>query len=157
LCAGSLIFPVFALLEYLETHTWPWQDEGFVWPWEALLWSGTVYIDDTFGDSVAAYRNSYIESSPTVRGSEKEVVGVANEGDSTTMAVEDASTTTKDSSKRPEMIIPPTPFLPRGLRPVHLPPPVIHHSGLLGESPMLNRFKQFSGNSKMQNNKKEEY
>lgn len=116
-----------------------------------------MYSDDTFGDSVATYRNSYIEPSPTVGGSEKEVGGVADEGESTTMAVEDASATTKDSPKRPQLIIPPTPFLPRGLRPVHLPPPVIHHSGLLGESPMLNRFKQFSGNSKMQSNKEEEY
>jgi hypothetical protein len=45
-----------------------------------------------------------------------------------------------------EIVIPPTPFLPRGLRPVNRLLPSVHHSGLLGESPMPGRFKHLSGN-----------
>lgn len=53
-----------------------------------------------------------------------------------------------------DVVIPPTPLLPGGLRPaVDLQPPInaspaqIHRSGLLGESPMpTNKFKHFSGN-----------
>jgi hypothetical protein len=43
-----------------------------------------------------------------------------------------------------EMVIPPTPFLPPGLRPVNRLLPSVHHSGLLGESPMPGKFKHSS-------------
>lgn len=53
------------------------------------------------------------------------------------------------STNHPEtFIIPPTPFLPSGLRPISLPPPSPpreHHSGLLGASPVPPHFKHFSG------------
>ncbi|KAF1838428.1 hypothetical protein BDW02DRAFT_576347 [Decorospora gaudefroyi] len=53
LCAGALVFSVFALLEYVETRMWPWDDPGWVWPWEALLWGHTVYNDDGVRECVS--------------------------------------------------------------------------------------------------------
>jgi hypothetical protein len=92
-----------------------------VWPWQAVLWGNTVYGDgNEFGESVAAY-------------------------------VHPPDSNAEDGIAAPEPfagndpIIPPTPFLPGGLRPVQLPQ---HHSGLLGESPAPNRFKHFGGNGR---------
>lgn len=121
--AFALIFPAYALMEYADSHIWPWNGEGWVWPWEAILWSSTVYNDETPGDSVAIYKYTNITASPTI-----------------------GSTTPAVSPARPDIIIPPMPLLPRGLRPVHLPPLLTHHSGILGESPMPIKFKHFSGN-----------
>jgi hypothetical protein len=114
-------------MEYVENHTWPWDDEGFVWPWEAILWSGTMYSDETLGESVAVHNDMSITASPIV-----------------------SSTTPADSPARADIIIPPTPLLPRGLRPFHLPPPPTHCSGILGESPMPINFKHFSGHSDLE-------
>jgi hypothetical protein len=93
-----------------------------------------VYNDD-FGTSITEYmkspnRTPVSDSSPEVDG----------------WTIVDGSTT-PDPPPVDDPIIPPTPFLPGGLRPNHLllPQPV-HHSGLLGESPAPIKFKHFSGN-----------
>ncbi|KAL1799335.1 hypothetical protein ACET3X_003372 [Alternaria dauci] len=124
LFAFALFFSTYALMEYADDHTWFWNEEGFVWPWVGILWSLTVYNDETLSDSSTMHTvTSFPTSSPV------------------------ASTTPAGSPARPDIIIPPTPMLPRGLRPVHLPLPPTHHSGILGESPMAPMFKHFSGNS----------
>ncbi|EUC48121.1 hypothetical protein COCMIDRAFT_57578, partial [Bipolaris oryzae ATCC 44560] len=115
---GTIISLVVALSEYVETHTWPWEDDGFVWPWEALLWRGTIYNDEALDDSVAAHSGSYGVQVSRQVGTKKS----------------DCSEH-EQASKRPDMIIPPTNFLPGGLRQKHLSPPITHPSGLLGESP----------------------
>lgn len=150
-----LIFAAFALMEYTETHTWPWEDEGFVWPWQALLWSGTAYVDETMGESVAAYRNTNMMA-PSIRVGEAEEAANHKEtasfnySTSTMTASTIGSTTPAGSPARPDIVIPPTPLLLGGLRPIHLPPPPVHHSGLLGESPMPIKFKHFSGHPNLQ-------
>ncbi|EUC36399.1 hypothetical protein COCCADRAFT_55778, partial [Bipolaris zeicola 26-R-13] len=114
---GAIIFIVVALLEYVETHTWPWEDDGFVWPWEALLWGGTVYNDEEIDQSVMEHLGSFVaQVSPQV-GTKK------------------ASSSEHEQANNSHMIIPPTPFLSSGLRPTNLSPPIRHSSGLLGESP----------------------
>ncbi|ENI04684.1 hypothetical protein COCC4DRAFT_121584, partial [Bipolaris maydis ATCC 48331] len=110
---GTIIFLVVALLEYVETHTWPWEDEGFVWPWEALLWGGTVYNDEALEETVAEHSGSCVTQVSPQAGTKK--VGCSEHGQ--------------------DIIIPPTPFLPGELRPTSLSPPIRHCSGLLGESP----------------------
>ncbi|KAG9193514.1 hypothetical protein G6011_03549 [Alternaria panax] len=126
LCAFTLLFSTFALMEYADGHTWFWNEEGFVWPWVGILWSLTVYNDETLNDSEAAYDGTSITACPMP-----------------------GSTTPAGPPTPPKIIIPPTPLLPRGLRPVHLPPPLTHHSGILGESPMPTKFKHFSRHSNM--------
>ncbi|KAI4944912.1 hypothetical protein J4E91_008256 [Alternaria rosae] len=156
LCASMLIFAAFALMEYTETHTWPWEDEGFVWPWQALLWSGTAYVDETIGESVTAYRNTNMMA-PSIRvdgGDDAVKQDETTFGDDSTSSMAAStlgSTTQAGSPARAEIVIPPTPLLPGGLRPIHLPPPPVHHSGLLGESPMPVKFKHFSGHSNLEN------
>lgn len=127
LCASALLFSTYALMEYANDHTWFWNEEGFVWLWVGMLWSFTVYDDETLDDIVAVHNGTSITASPTV-----------------------VSTTPVGSPARHDIIIPPTPLLPRGLRPVHLPPPPTHHSGILGESPMPIKFKHFSGHSDLE-------
>jgi len=150
-CASALIFPALVLIEYEETHTWPWDDEGFVWPWQKWLWSGTVYNDETINESLASYRVDHFKSVASLFEEEEGEEGIVDFGRSGFEgkdAVEEPvqSTTPEGSPARPEVIIPPTPCLPGGLRPISLPPPPpTHSSGLLGESPAPIRFKHFSG------------
>lgn len=150
LCAGFLIFSAVVLQDFTETHRWPWHEDGGVWPWEALLWEGTVYGDD-FRDSTASFKDTTM--SPPAQ------THTSNEDDSTRKIRFSSPKTGKlnstevrkiggDSKSSPQapalayqtpFVIPPTPQLPLGLRPVHLPPPKhaqVHKSGLLGESPM---------------------
>ncbi|KAE8849660.1 hypothetical protein PTNB73_01329 [Pyrenophora teres f. teres] len=147
--AGVIIVTTFALLEYEETHTWPWNDEGFIWPWEKWLWSCTVYNDESIGDSVASYKDDYLKSVTSLfeeEGEQKEVsVDFGRSGFEGRDDVQEPvqSTTPDGSPARPDIIIPPTPCLPGGLRPTSLASPPTHSSGLLGESPAPIRFKNF--------------
>jgi hypothetical protein len=110
-------------MEYDETHTWPWEDDGWVWPWQAVLWGNTIYGDgEEFGESVTAYFHR-----PDINAEDGNAIAEPFAGD--------------------DPIIPPTPFLPGGLRPVQLERPQ-HHSGLLGESPAPIKFKHFSGDGR---------
>jgi hypothetical protein len=144
-------------MEYTETHAWPWEDEGFVWPWQALLWSGTAYVDETVADDVAAYRNLNMSSSSSHRvdgkgdASDQDDIASGNDGADTLATSTLNSATPAGSPARHDIIIPPTPLLPGGLRPIRLPPPPVHHSGLLGESPAPIKFKHFSGHSDLEN------
>ncbi|KAA8624530.1 hypothetical protein PtrSN002B_005757 [Pyrenophora tritici-repentis] len=151
LCICAIVFAAFALIEYDETHTWPWDDEGFVWPWQRWLWSCTVY-DESIGDSVASYKDDYLDSVTSLfeeEGEDKEIsvdFGKSGfEGRSDVQEPAQSTTTPDGSPARPDIdiIIPPTPCLPGGLRPNNLAPPPTHSSGLLGESPAPMRFKHF--------------
>ena len=141
-----------ALIDYEETHTWPWDDEGFVWPWQKWLWSGTVYNDEAISESLANYRVDYFKSVASLfeedgEEGEEGSVDFGRSGFEGRDVIEGQvqSTTPEGSPERPDIIIPPTPCLPGGLRPITLPPPLTHSSGLLGESPAPIRFKHFSG------------
>lgn len=116
------------MLEYIETHTWPWEDEGFVWPWEALLWGGTVYNNETLEESVAEHSEPCVaQVSPQV-GTKK--AGCSEHEQASNAAADRTAsfTTLEGFPERQGMIIPPTPFLPGGLRPTHISPPIRHSS-----------------------------
>jgi hypothetical protein len=133
-------------MEYDESHAWPWEDDGWVWPWEALLWSNTVYLGDDEVDlsaSMTEYMRANKPASDRV-GSPLRDDGGTEEGSWTVVSNKPSVET---STGNDDPIIPPTPFLPQGMRPVSLrPPQTMHHSGLLGESPAPPKFKHFSGN-----------
>ncbi|KAF1840243.1 uncharacterized protein K460DRAFT_410842 [Cucurbitaria berberidis CBS 394.84] len=115
LCAGLVIFVMIALMDFADTYTWPWDEDGWVWPWEALLWGRTVYADEL--------RESVALNVPPLPRADR---GEGNDSGVFSQAYQQP------------FIIPPTPHLPSGLRPVYLPPPE-HKSGLLGESPMTRK------------------
>lgn len=109
-----------------------------MWPWEALLWSSTVYYDETTDQSMAAYEDWH--DVPALQGPSLEMVRGWRQHEQTSPT---PSTTPEGSPARQLRTVAPTPFLLHGLRPLHLPPPPTHRSGLLGESPMSVQFKHF--------------
>jgi hypothetical protein len=156
LCAGLLIVGIVILQDFTETNKWPWQEEGWVWPWEALLWSQTVY---DFGASTYTSPDGFMSPLPSAASPVADTPTQLPNFDSqaskskggtpmSNIAGSNTSMPPPATIKQP-IIIPPTPQLPRGLRPIHLPPPTpadIHKSGLLGESPRAPpQFKHFSG------------
>lgn len=221
LCAGAVVFGLVALLDWCEDGKWMWQEEGWVWPWERLLWGASVGGFDgaastaetphpnrrggrsTLGPlgrhrhlgprveqvrfpdiidhsavipnpvappntpaavgrstvpsprqirTALAGPNSTLSPSPAVnfrefvRSSDLPLTYLSPASSGRSTATLTASPLSTPAGQ--PFIIPPTPFLPRGLRPIHLPPPTpaqIHQSGLLGESPQAPRFKHFSG------------
>ena len=156
LCVGLLTVGIIKLQDFIESNKWPWQDEGWVWPWEALLWSQTVY---DFGVSTYTSPDGITSPLPSATLPVTDTPlqqpnfnsSIANSQGATPMSnIADCSLSMPPPTimKQP-IIIPPTPQLPRGLRPIHLPPPTpadIHKSGLLGESPRAPpKFKHFRG------------
>jgi hypothetical protein len=135
-------------MAYEESHTWPWEDDGWVWPWEALLWSNTIYLGDDEVDlsaSVAGYMRANKPTSPRVDSPLRDESRTEDGGGT----VESNKPSVETPTGHDDPIIPPTPFLPQGMRPVSLrPPQTMHHSGLLGESPAPAsvKFKHFSEN-----------
>ncbi|KAI4937791.1 hypothetical protein J4E85_000227 [Alternaria conjuncta] len=127
LCASMLIFAAFALMEYTETHTWPWEDEGFVWPWQALLWSQTAYVDETMGESVAAYRNMNMMA-PSIRvdgGAEAVVLEETASWNDSTRSIADSTLGSTTPAARPL-----DPTSSSRLRPCYLvafDPSIFHH------------------------------
>lgn len=145
----------------METDTWPWDDDGFVWPWERWLWSRTVYNDEAVGESIASYTVDHLQSVALLfdeAGHEREGSvdfgrsGFEGRGDVGGLV---PSTTPEGSPARFDIIIPPTPCLPGGLRPIDLLVQPTHPSGLLGASPAPIRFKHF-GNFSVEESDEEE-
>ncbi|KAH7064293.1 hypothetical protein BKA63DRAFT_572209 [Paraphoma chrysanthemicola] len=164
LCAIALVLGILALQEYVETKKWPWQDEGWVWPWEAWLWGETVYdlgastTTDVNGVVSPARRAETFSlgtplrepSSYTPEGSPNYsslFTAVRHNTTPWSRTNDNISMPPPNASKQP-IIIPPTPQLPLGMRPIYISPPTpaqIHHSGLLGESPGPRALKNFNG------------
>jgi hypothetical protein len=115
-CAAVVFFGSLACLDFVEEYKWPWQEDGWVWPWEAWLWRETVYElgASTNSEPMSSYRSAFVSTSK----------------DYETMP--------------PPFIIPPTPFLPGGLRPKPFP---AHRSGIMGASPMPPKATHLSGNA----------
>ncbi|KAF2821719.1 hypothetical protein CC86DRAFT_410799 [Ophiobolus disseminans] len=121
LCASAIILAVVTLHDYIETKKWPWQEDGW----------NTAY---DFGASVSTAAPATLQR-----------VGFATPEASITPAARIGTVMPPPTARKQPIIIPPTPFLPPGLRPIHLPPPTPHPSGLLGASPEPRRFSHFSG------------
>ena len=91
-----------------------------MWPWEVLLWSSTVYNDETFGESTLACTHPHdVPTSSSQRaqldmlfGDHGQALSVASGGTE--------SSSIPETSEEQDIFIPPTPSLPRGLRPAHL-------------------------------------
>lgn len=150
LFASVIVLGGIVLLDFGERGKWPWQEEGWVWPWEKWLWQETAY-------DLGASTSSEVPPTPfpaptanTVRFDTPASTSTQTptHGSSPALAA-DTSTPTPTPEPQPQpLIIPPTPFLPPGLRPIHLQPPQqLHPSGLMGASPEPSRFKRFSGTS----------
>ena len=127
-----------------------------MWPWEALLWSATVYNDETFSESVTAYANSY--DKPATRSLRVRLQLMYRHGPAFDVATggSKSSSSPEASLEHDDMIIPPTPFLPRGLRPAHLPSPTQDWSGLLGPSPTPAQSKCMNGKPALECSEPEE-
>jgi hypothetical protein len=144
-CATLLVLGILALAAFIETNKWPWEEEGWVWPWEKWLWGGTV---GDFGASVRTLESPVPPTTPFIPKT-------SPSGLASTSLTQHNTRFTKSKNieipmppptalKRP-IIIPPTPQLPGGIRP--LPTPAqIHKSGIIGESPVPMKFKHFSDN-----------
>jgi hypothetical protein len=152
MCAMLLATSWLALLDYIETATWPWEQDGWVWPWQAWLWQDSVYGIDlgastsTRPDGPASPVSPATPLGLTFSSLPTSSISANNPGTTFNFPMPPPPTPTV---KQHTMLIPPTPQLPGGLRPIYLPPPTpaqIHHSGILGESPMPpTRFRHFSG------------
>lgn len=145
LCATLLVLGVLALAEFVETNRWPWEEEDWIWPWEKWLWGGTV---GDFGASVRTLESPVPPTTPFIPRTSPSRSTAASIAQSNTPII---NTNTFDISmppptvfKRP-IIIPPTPQLPGGMRPPPTPAQ-IHKSGIIGESPMPQKFRHFSSN-----------
>ena len=110
-----------------------------------------MYNDEAIGESTASCRVDHLQSVASLfdeKGAEREESvdfgrsGFEGRDDVGELVL---STTPEGSPARLDIIIPPTPCLPRGLRPIDLLAQPTHPSGLLGESPAPIRFKHFSG------------
>ncbi|USP77777.1 hypothetical protein yc1106_05051 [Curvularia clavata] len=145
--ACTFILAAFAVFEYEETHSWPWEDEGFVWPWEALLWSSTVYDDETFGESTLGC--TYPHDVPTSLALQARLdKAVGDHGRASRIASDGIiPSSIPGTSQKQDIVIPPTPFLLHQIGPAHLSSPIKHRSGLLGPSPMPARFQSTNGKS----------
>jgi hypothetical protein len=163
MCALFLAFGVVVMLDCIEMARWPWEQDGWVWPWQAWLWQRTAY---DFGASTSTQTDSFMSPLPPATSATKASPPAPTFGSptaQTTSSTPAKNATTFDFSMPPPasvkqtMVIPPTPQLPGGLCPVHLPPATpaqIHRSGILGESPMPPKFDHFSGNGFSKHNEK---
>jgi hypothetical protein len=131
-CVSAVIVAALAVLDLFETNEWPWEQEGWVWPWQVWLWNNTIYEFSTSTSTCADESSFYISSCAAENRT--------NGNDYATMTPPSQAT-----FKQP-FIIPPTPQLPGGLRPASLPSPTpeqVHKSGIIGESPMPDKFRHF--------------
>jgi hypothetical protein len=163
ICALCLAFGVVAMLDYIETARWPWEQDGWVWPWQVWLWQRTAY---DLGASTTTQTDGLMSPLPPATSATKASPPALTFGSptaQTTSSTPAENAITFDFSMPPPatvkqtMIIPPTPQLPRGLRPIHLPPATpaqVHKSGILGESPMPPKFEHFSGSGLSKHNEK---
>jgi len=117
LSSAAAAAALLALDDWLEDAVWPWHQPGWVWPWERWLWACAVGSEDPSEPSFLS------QTTPCARAHAAGAQVRAAPG-----APDDA------------LVIPPTPLLPRGMRSgmrvMADTPPVVHRSGLLGESPL---------------------
>ncbi|KAF1919391.1 hypothetical protein BDU57DRAFT_421678, partial [Ampelomyces quisqualis] len=155
LCATLLIFGVLATADFIETQKWPWQEDGWVWPWQAWLWQSTAYdLGASTNTWAPDLKSPPPATSPFAFQSSPPVMPSSSMNPSTQSSDTPVNKATRFEFSMPppptiskqSILIPPTPQLPGGLRPIDLPLPTpaqIHRSGILGASPVAPKFKHF--------------
>jgi hypothetical protein len=149
LCATLIVVGILVLQDYTENNRWPWAEEGWVWPWEAWLWSETAYdLGASTNTSAESDNSPLLPATPIIASTFASLTPNTPGSTPASSAQRDSLAMPPPTAFKQPFIIPPTPQLPRGLRPIHLSPPTpaqFHHSGLLGESPMPHKLVHFSG------------
>lgn len=140
-CAIGLILLVVVLQDFSETKKWPWQERG----WVSRLWSSTLHdIDGTIA-SLFQYTTRHDIAQNLDLNPIPNKLGV---GDTHFVMPTNAllgSANTNLCSSGPPFLRFLNPVGPDCTSPIKADP--LHKSGLLGDSPIPQKFKHFNGDS----------